>query len=407
MITDLAAMRQGYNDNLSIPCYTPPMQFITQKEELAAFCSQVADGAFIAVDTEFIRDKTYFPKLCLVQIAGPGQAAVIDPLAESMDLAPVFKLMQKASLTKVFHAARQDIEIFYMLSGKMPAPIFDTQVAAAVCGYGESVGYEALVNHIVGQELDKSSRFTDWSARPLSEKQLHYALSDVTHLRVIYEDLKTKIEAAGRTSWIAEEHAYLIDPAIYQIDPNEAWRRLKFGHMRPKNLAALRELAKWREIEARKHDVPRGRILKDETLVEMASVMPRKESDIARMRSVDKHLSKTKIDAILSCVATALALLPAEYPQVKHHKKPSENITSAVAMLQLLLKVKADINGIASSMVANKEDLEAIALGKTDTPAMQGWRYEIFGQQAEKLIQGKLKLSLNARNKQVVFESAE
>ena len=380
------------------------MHFITQQAELSAFCAQVADGRFITVDTEFIRDKTYFPKLCLLQIAGSEHAAVIDPLAEDINLAPVFKLMQKASLTKVFHAARQDIEIFHLLSGKIPTPIFDTQVAAAVCGYGESVGYETLVNNIVGQELDKSSRFTDWSARPLSEKQLHYALSDVTHLRVIYETLKSKIESTGRTSWIAEEHAHLTNPAIYHIDPIDAWKRLKFGNMRPKHLACLRELAKWREIEARKQDVPRGRIIKDETLVELASMMPRKESDLDRMRGLDKHMSKTKIDAILHCVQEALALQPTDYPQVKNHKKPSENIVNAVAMLQLLLKLKAEVHGIASSMIADKDDLEAIALGKNETPAMQGWRYEIFGQNAEALLKGKLRLSLNPKNKQVVFE---
>jgi len=383
------------------------MRFITQQAELTAFCAQVADGHYVTVDTEFIRDKTYFPKLCLVQIAGSGEAAVIDPLAEGINLAPVFKLMQKASLVKVFHAARQDIEIFHLLSGKIPSPIFDTQVAAAVCGYGESVGYETLVNNIVGQELDKSSRFTDWSARPLSEKQLTYALSDVTHLQVIYEDLKIKIEATGRTSWIAEEHAYLTDPAIYDIDPVDAWKRLKFGHMRPKHLAALRELAKWREIEARKQDVPRGRIIKDETLVEMAQLMPRKESDLDRMRGLDKHMSKTKIEAILQCVQDALALPPADYPQVKNHKKPSENIISASAMLQMLLKLKADQHGIASHMIAGKDDIEAIALGKTETPAMQGWRYEIFGKNAEALMKGKLKLSLNPKNKQIVFEDVE
>ena len=380
------------------------MQLITTQAELSAFCDSIADGRYITVDTEFIRDKTYFPKLCLLQMAGVDAAAVIDPLAPGIDLAPVFKLMQKASLTKVFHAARQDIEIFYLLSGKIPNPIYDTQVAAAVCGYGESVGYETLVNNIVGQELDKSSRFTDWSARPLSEKQLHYAISDVTHLRVIYDELSKKISETGRTSWIDEEHAYLTDPAIYQNDPQDAWQRLKFGHMRPKHLAALRELAKWREIEARKADVPRGRIIKDETLVELASMMPRKEADLMRMRGIDKHLSKSKIDIILECVQTALALPPADYPQVKHHKKPSENITSAVAMLQLLLKVKADVHGIASSMIAGKDDLEAIALGKQETPALQGWRYEIFGAQAAALMQGKLKLSLNPKNKQVVFE---
>ena len=383
------------------------MQLITRQAELTAFCDSIADGRYITVDTEFIRDKTYFPKLCLLQLAGADAAAVIDPLADGIDLTPAFKLMQKASLTKVFHAARQDIEIFYLLSGKIPHPVFDTQVAAAVCGYGESVGYEALVNDIVGEELDKSSRFTDWSQRPLTEKQLHYAISDVTHLRVIYETLEKKIAAAGRTSWIDEEHAYLTDPAIYKNDPEEAWKRLKFGNMRPKYLAALRELAKWREIEARKADVPRGRIIKDETLVELASMLPRKESDIARMRGADKHMAKSKMDAVLAAVQTALAMAPADYPQVKHHKRPSENITGAQAMLQLLLKVKADQQGIASSMIAGKDDLEAIALGKTDTPALQGWRFEIFGQQAAALMEGRLKLSLNPKNKQVVFEEGE
>lgn len=337
------------------------MNLITDQAALAAFCASVANGEFITVDTEFIRDKTYFPKLCLLQIAGRDAEALIDPLARGIDLAPVFRLMQKEKLTKVFHAARQDIEIFYLLSGKIPTPIFDTQIAAAVCGYGESVSYETLVNQIVGQELDKSSRFSDWSARPLSEQQLTYALSDVTHLRVIYEALYKQISDGGRTAWIAEEHAKLSDPAIYRIDPYDAWKRLRFGNMRPKHVAALRELAKWREIEARKLDMPRGRIVKDETLVELASMMPRKEADLARMRGLDRHMPQAKIDAILACVQAALALLPAEYPQVKQHRKPSENITSALAMLQLLLKVKADIHGIASSMIADKDDLEAIA----------------------------------------------
>lgn len=385
------------------------MQPITEQSALTDFCAQVADGRYITVDTEFIRDKTYFPRLCLLQIAGEDKdkAAVIDPLAKGIDLAPVFKLMQKASLTKVFHAARQDIEIFNLLSKKIPHPIFDTQVAAAVCGYGESVGYEALVNDIVKAEIDKSSRFTDWSARPLSDKQLHYALSDVTHLRVIYEKLQEKIDKAGRSSWIDEEHAHLTDPATYDLDPTDAWRRLKFGNMRPKNVAALRELARWREGEARKADVPRGRIIKDEVLVELAFALPRKESDLSRMRGMDRHLPKNKVDAILGAVEAALALPPSEYPQVKNYKKPSENITSAIAMLQLLLKVTADAQGIASSIIAGKDDLEAIALGKEDTQALHGWRYEIFGRQAKLLVQGRLKLSLAPKNKQVLFEEAD
>jgi ribonuclease D len=380
------------------------MTLITKQAELEAFCASVENGKYVTVDTEFIRDKTYFPRLCLLQVATPENAVAIDPLANGIDLKPVFHLLQKSSLTKVFHAARQDIEIFHMLTGKVPAPIFDTQIAAAVCGYGESVSYETLVNHVVGQELDKSSRFTDWSARPLSGKQLAYALSDVLHLCVIYEDLKTKLEKKGRMDWVMEEHDYLSDPALYQPDPDEAWKRLKFGNMRPKNLAALRELAKWREIEARKADIPRGRILKDETLIELAFSLPRKESDFSRMRGPDRNMGKSKMDAVLHCIETALALPSSEHPQTERYRKPSENITSAVAMLQLLLKVQADVHGIASSIIANKDDLEAIALGKTETPALSGWRYDIFGKPAQALMQGKLKLSLNSKDKQVMFE---
>lgn len=383
------------------------MNLITKQSELSKFCAQVEHGAYITVDTEFIRDKTYFPKLCLVQIAGGEHAAAIDPLATGIKLDPVFALLQKPDLVKVFHACRQDIEIFYLLSGAIPVNIFDTQIAASVCGYGESVSYETLVNKIVGQDLDKSSRFTDWSARPLSEKQLIYALSDVTHLQVIYEHLKAQIEQTGRTSWIAEEHAQLSDPALYQIDPHNAWKRLKYGTMRPKHLAVLRELAQWREIEARKNDVPRGRILKDESLVELASSIPRKTADLTRMRSMDKNLSKSKADEVFACVERALALPQTEWPQVGKSRKPPENITSLVAMLQLLLKVKADVHGIAASIIADKDDLEAVALGKTEITVLQGWRYDVFGRKAQLLIEGKLKLSLNAKTKQVVFEEVE
>ncbi len=380
------------------------MHPITQQAELVSFCKQVEDGEYVTVDTEFIRDKTYFPKLCLLQIAGITEARIIDPLAEGIDLKPVFALLQKKKLVKVFHACRQDIEIFHMLSDHIPTPIFDTQVAAAVCGYGDSVSYETLVGEIVSKEIDKSSRFTDWSARPLSEKQLAYALSDVTHLRVIYEHLKTQIEGAGRTSWIAEEHAHLSDPALYRPHPEDAWQRLKFGNMRPKHLAVLRELAKWREIEARKADVPRGRIIKDEALVELALSMPRKDTEITRIRSIDKGMSKNKTDAILTCVQKALDMPPADYPQAVKYRKLPPNIASSIAMLQLLLKVQADQQGIAASIIAGKDDLESIALGKTESPALSGWRYDIFGQKAKSLMEGKLKLSLNPRSKQVVFE---
>lgn len=379
------------------------MHTITTSAELAKFCASVEDGDYITVDTEFLRDKTYFPKLCLLQIANPKHAAIIDPLAKDIDLGPVLALMQKPSLTKVFHAARQDIEIFYQLSKHIPAPIFDTQVAAAVCGFGESAGYEALVNQIVGSEIDKSSRFTDWSARPLSEKQLAYALSDVTHLCTIYETLKDKIDTSGRASWIAEEHVYLSDPALYDPHPDDAWKRLKAGNMRPKHLAILRELARWRETEARKHDVPRGRIVKDDVLIELAFSAPRKESDLARMRNLG-GLSQSKIKSIFECVEAALALPASDHPQSKPYRKLPVNVTGALAMLQLLLKISADQNDVTASMIASKDDLEKIALGETDTPTLHGWRYDIFGRAAERLMSGQLKLSVNGKNKQVVLE---
>jgi len=319
------------------------MNIITAQSELVAFCKQVETNAYITVDTEFIRDKTYFPRLCLLQIAGEEVAAIIDPLAGGLDLAPVFALLQKPDLTKVFHACRQDIEIFYLLTGAVPANIFDTQIAASMCGYGESVSYETLVNKITSAELDKGSRFTDWAHRPLSERQLTYALSDVTHLRVIYEHLQKQLEIAGRSSWIAEEHAHLLEPELYQINPKDAWKRLRYGNMRPKNLAVLRELAAWREEEARRNDVPRGRILKDETLLELAAALPRKSADLARMRSLEKNISKNRLDEILACVECALSLPTSDFPQGTKNNRSSENIVSSLAMLQLLLKVKSDI----------------------------------------------------------------
>ncbi len=380
---------------------------ITTQSKLVSFCKQVESGEYITVDTEFIRDKTYYPRLCLVQIAGSDAAAAIDPLSKDIDLSPVFALLTKKTLVKVFHACRQDIEIFYQLANAIPFPVFDTQVAAAVCGHGDSVGYEMLVNKIVGKQIDKSSRFTDWSQRPLTDKQLAYALSDVTHLRVIYEELKSKIEEADRMSWIEEEHAFLTDPKLYDPDPQDSWKRLRYGNMRPKHLAILRELAAWREMEARKANIPRGRIIRDDVLVELASSAPKKEADITRLRSLSGGLGKSKTEAVLNIVEKALALPASEHPQTAKRRKPSENVVSAIAMLQLLLKVSADQHGIAASMIAGKSDLEAIALGHNDTPALSGWRRDIFGKQAELLMQGKLKLSLDAKSKRVLFEEVK
>lgn len=376
---------------------------ITQTEMLRALCERLSTEAYVTVDSEFIRDKTYYPQLCLLQIAGQEEAVLIDPLAQGIDLQPLFDLMQNEAVVKVFHAARQDLEIIYMLSGAIPTPLYDTQVAAAVCGYGESVGYETLVNTIVNERLDKSSRFTDWSKRPLSDQQQHYALADVTHLRVIYDHLKQQIDAAGRSRWIDEEHTILLNPDIYEVPLDQAWQRLKYGNMRPKNLAVLREIAAWREQTARDADVPRGRVVRDDILVEIAGSMPRSESELLRLRGVDGQLSKARKQAIVEAVLRALELPSEQYPRSKKKVKFSENITSAVAMLQLLLKVQTDVHDIASSMIANKDDLQAIALGH-DTPALHGWRGDVFGAKAQALMQGKLKLSLDAKSKQVVFE---
>lgn len=381
------------------------MKPITIQAELASFCKQVEDGEYITVDTEFIRDKTYFPRLCLIQIASPDTAAIIDPLA-GLDLAPVFALLQKKKLLKVFHACRQDIEIFYLLTGKIPAPIFDTQVAAAVCGHGDSVGYETLVSKIVKKELDKSSRYTDWAARPLSEKQLAYALSDVTHLTVIYEKLAEQIKKAGRESWIEEEHAHLSNPGLYDIKPENSWERLKYGNMRPKQLAVLRELAHWRELEARKADVPRGHILKDDALIELAHAAPTKESDLKHLRRVGKSLGSTKQNAVLDQIKKALEQPPESFPKAEKQRRLPPDIFGPIAILKLLLNVQSEAHGIAAGIIAGKDDIESIALGGEDSPALSGWRYDIFGEKALALMAGKLKLSLNPKSKEIVFEES-
>ncbi len=379
------------------------MHIITDNTALAAFCKAAAKHPYMTIDTEFIRERTYFPQLCLVQVAYEGDAAIIDPLSEGIDLAPLFALLQNPKIVKVFHAARQDIEIFYHLSGQMPVPIFDTQIAASVCGHGESASYESLVNNIVGASIDKSSRYSDWAARPLSEVQLSYALSDVTHLRVIYEKLKEQVEAAGRTTWIAEEFAHLTDKALYDNDPQEAYKRIKAGSLRPKHLVVLRALAAWREELARNSDVPRGRIVKDEVMVELALVSPKSEAELSRIRNINAGLAKKHIKAILSCIEAALAIPQTEWPQVSRGRRQPEGTATVVSMLQLLLKVQADQHNIAGSMIANKEDLESLALG-AESPLTSGWRYDVFGKSAEALIEGKLKISLDPKKKSVVLE---
>lgn len=378
------------------------MKIITDSAALTAFCKAAAKHAYITLDTEFIREKTYWPQLCLIQAAHADDAVIIDPMG-GLDLAPLFTLLANDKVVKVFHAARQDIEIFYHLSGKMPEPIFDTQIAASVCGYGESASYETLVGAIVGASIDKSSRYSDWAARPLSETQLSYALSDVTHLRAIYDKLAAQVEKTGRTSWIAEEFAHLTSPALYDNDPQESFKRIKAGSLRPKHLAVLRALAAWREELARSQDVPRGRIVKDEVMVELALVSPKSEAELARIRNINAGLAKKHIKAILHCIEEALATPQSDWPQVSKGKRHPEGTSTVVSMLQLLLKVQADKHNLAPSIIANKEDLESLALG-AESALTQGWRYDVFGKSAEALIAGKLKISLNPKNKSVRLE---
>lgn len=379
------------------------MKIITDNAALTAFCKAALKHPYMTLDTEFIRERTYFPQLCLIQAAYEGDAVIIDPLAPGLDLAPLFALLTNQKIVKVFHAARQDIEIFYHLSGKMPEPIFDTQIAASVCGHGDAASYESLVNAIVGASIDKSSRYSDWAARPLSEAQLLYALSDVTHLCVIYEKLKAAVEASGRAAWIDEEFAYLIQPGLYDIDPQSAYKRIKAGSLRPKHLVVLRQLAAWREELAKSSDVPRGRIVKDEVMVELALVSPRNEADLSRIRNINAGLSKKHVKAILSQIEEALAVPQSEWPQVNKSKRQPEGTSTIVAMLQLLLKVQAEKHNIAGAMIANKDDLETLALGG-ESPLLSGWRYDVFGKAAEALMKGKLKISLNPKNKSVVLD---
>lgn len=379
------------------------MHIITDTKALTEFCKKAAKHPYMTLDTEFIRERTYFPQLCLIQAATTEEAIIIDPLAEKIDLKPLFDLLANEKVVKVFHAARQDIEIFYHLSGHMPLPIFDTQVAASVCGHGESASYESLVNAIAGASIDKSSRYSDWAARPLSDTQLSYALSDVTHLRVIYEKLKTQVEAAGRSGWIEQDFAYLTNPSLYDIDPQEAFKRIKAGSLRPKHLIVLKHLAAWREELARRTDVPRGRVLKDETMIELALVAPKSEEELVRIRNLQAGLPKKHFPAVLAIISEASKIPQSEWPQVAKHKRQPEGTSTVVAMLQLLLKVCADQHNIAASIIANKSDLEALALGQ-ESPLLAGWRYDVFGKRAQSLMEGKLRIGLNAKNKKIMLE---
>ncbi|WP_370254834.1 ribonuclease D [Nioella sp.] len=382
-------------------------QTLTTTEALAAFCARAALEPYVTVDTEFLRERTYFAQLCLVQMALPGEdeadAVLIDPLAEGMSLEPLYELFRNEAVVKVFHAARQDLEIFHVDGNVMPRPLFDTQVAAMVCGFGEQVGYETLVRKIARASLDKSSRFTDWSRRPLSEAQKNYALADVTHLRQIYEHLAAELSRTGRTAWMEEELTTLTDHGNYVVDPENAWRRVKTRTNSGKFLAVLKELARFREETAQSRNIPRNRIMKDDVLLELASTKPRSAQDLSKSRLLLREARKGDIaDGILAAVERGLEMNPADYP--KFDKAPDRSsLNPALAdLLRVLLKAKAEEAGVAQKLIASSADLDDIACGGREGLWAHGWRFEVFGEDALRLCNSEIALSAKGQRVKII-----
>ncbi len=375
--------------------YSGTMRLISTTSELADVCTRLATYPYVTVDTEFMRETTYYPKLCLIQLAAGDEVALVDPLAEGIDLKPFLDLMADQAVTKVFHAARQDVEIIWLMGRLIPAPLFDTQVAAMVCGFGDQVSYEQLVNDLAKAKIDKSSRFTDWSRRPLSPAQLEYAQSDVTHLRIVYEALKAKLDASGRAGWVAEEMALLTAPETYETSPEDAWRRLAGRVRRPREIAALMELAAWREREARERDVPRSRVMKDDGLVEIAIAAPRTPEAMAQLRSVPRGFERSRSGAdIIAAIERALARDPATLPDIDRDR-PRGNGGATLDLLKVLLKAVAEREKVAPKILATVDDLEAIAHSDhAEVRALSGWRRDLFGEPALALKRGELALAV-------------
>ena len=373
---------------------------LTTTEELEDFCAQAAAHPYVTIDTEFLRERTYYSKLCLIQLAMPGEtdetAVLVDPLSKDLSLEPLYTLFRNEAVVKVFHAARQDLEIFWVDAGVFPTPLFDTQVAAMVCGFGEQVGYETLVRKIAKQGLDKSSRFTDWSRRPLSQKQLDYAIADVTHLRDLYPIMRERLETKKRDAWLAEEMAILTRAETYRLEPEDAWKRLKLRKTHPKWVAGLRAAASWREREAQTRDMPRQRVMKDDALYEIAGVAPVKPDDLAGLRGVPKGFERSKpAERLYEVMKTAMADPEAYAPKVEKPAPPPSGIGPTVELLKVYLKLVAEEAGVASRLIATVPDLEKIAADdKADIPAMHGWRRDVFGEPALRLKKGEISLAL-------------
>lgn len=368
---------------------------ITTTSDLTQACEQLAKSEFVTVDTEFIRETTFWPELCLIQIAGPEGEYIVDPLAKGIDLAPFFALMADETIVKVFHAARQDLEIVYNLGKVIPHPLFDTQVAAMVCGFGDSVSYDQLVQKTKGVHIDKTSRFTDWRRRPLSDKQLDYAMADVTHLRDVYLYLKEELEREGRSHWLADEMKILESPETYDIHPDDAWRRMKLRIRKPIEFAILQQVAAWREREARERNQPRGRILKDDAIYEIAQQQPKDTEALGKLRTIPRGWERSaQANGLLAAIQTALDLPKEELPKLPKQKHSPEGAASAAELLKVLLKRVSEKHGVAPKVIASSDDLDRIAAegDQADVPALQGWRRELFGDLALKLLDGGVAL---------------
>ncbi len=378
---------------------TPPVALIESTAALAALCARLGEERFVTVDTEFMRERTYWPRLCVVQLAGTEETAVIDAEVRGIDLAPLGRLLADPAVTKVFHAARQDVEIFLLIFGQVPAPLFDTQVAAMVAGYGDQVGYDQLVSSLTGGVIDKAHRFSDWSARPLSAAQVGYAASDVTYLRTVYEKLAARLEREGRLAWVAEEMAVLADPATYRSDPETMWERLKPRTANRRVLGILRAVAAWREREAQRVDIPRQRVLKDETLLEIAATAPATADALARARGLGRGFAEGRMGASLLGVIAAAKALPEEALPAPPAARPGGRATPAlVALLKVLLAAKCEAHHVAPRLLASAEDIERLAgEDEPEIPALAGWRREMFGADALALKEGRIALGVEGR----------
>jgi ribonuclease D len=376
---------------------------ITTSEELAALCTRLRAESFVTVDTEFMRERTYWPELCVVQLAGDDEVAVVDALAPGLDLAPLGELLADPVVTKVFHAARQDVEIFLLRFGAVPTPMYDTQIAAMVAGFGDQVSYDALARALANASIDKAHRFSDWAARPLSPAQIDYAAADVTHLRRIYTGLIARLEREGRTAWVAEEMAALADPATYRPDPETQWERLKPRSHNRRFLAALRAVCAWREREAQRVNIPRQRLVKDETLLEIAATSPKDAAELARARGISEGFAKGKSGvSLLAALAEARALPESALPELPRERAGPPASPALVALLKVLLAAQSEAHHVAPKLLANSDELERLAAGETDLPALHGWRREVFGEAALALKAGRIALGVDGRKVRVI-----